>query len=315
MISIQNFLRQLTVLTVGPLYIFFCSPIVFFLSRWNKKFAQYANVIWSFSLFFFVKLLFIRDIQVHYDPKILKYSKSIFISNHVNNLDWFIIWISLTSMKKNKIIFNTKRSMFFYGKFIEKICGKKTDFIFLNRHLDYDYITLVDACKKMRKMDEFITVLFPEGTLISHKHSKLISNRRSKSRNTKATENVMIPKTSGFKILRDELKHDLNGIINCTLRYSPNFNSLWKFLSGKRTTVQVYIDTIDIDEIPTEDSAVENWLIDLFHEKDQFLATPPLPNSSISRKLKIRITYSQTIKTLFSISVPWVYTKVLSREN
>lgn len=306
---IVNITHKFKILTFAPIYIlicgsisylyFICSKVFIFNSKLYDKFFK----IWIFGTLFLFKLLFISKIKVHYNPKILMLKKTIFISNHINHLDWFIIWISLFSMKKNKIIFNAKKSLFFYANILKYLNNKKMDFIFLERQLNYDYITLVDACNKMKKMTEYITVLFPEGTLFYRHKTRDINIKRSKVRNIETPNNLTTPKTKGFEILMENLKSELDGLINCTLVYNETI-SLKSFLKGKKTTIDVYIDIIDMIEVPENNSS--KWLIDLFVEKDRLIGNKFLQKPDY---LTIDIKVPEKYAYMFKLAFPWIISK------
>nr|UOX61021.1 MAG: acetyltransferase [Diabrotica toursvirus 3a] len=240
----------------------------FTLSIFKKKIAR---LIMMSTLFFIMRILCIKEIELTYNPEILKIKKSIVVSNHINNLDWFIIYISLNVLKKNNIIYNAKKSLRFITKLIRKL--KIANFIFLNRKLNYDLITLITACNTIKQHPEFHVVLFPEGTLITNKKSASINEQRIKRRNLNIiTKNVMIPKTSGFMILLKELQ--INYIINSTLSYD---------FDNKKVLI-----SLDVVKAPFENK--DKWLINLFLQKEKGL-------NQINNGLKINLTTFNVIES------------------
>lgn len=301
---IERFFKKLGLLIITSVYFTVCGclyPFIFIGSSISNRFAEKSQSLWTFIILLVIKLFLVEKIRLHYNPKILSYKKSILISNHVNSIDWFMIWISLLVLKKKKVIYSAKKSLFLFGKAITVLLHSDSDFVFLKRQLNYDYITLVDACDKMKKMKEYTTVLFPEGTLLCHKKTPIVNIRRCSSRNVKTTKNVIFPKTKGFEILIDQLKGELDGIINCTLRYS-NYLSFVNFLKGKRTTVDIYIDALDIPN-----SNYDSWLVDKFLEKDDLIEYNNLYNN---KYLTIDINVPKKFGYAITLAIPWFAVKI-----
>lgn len=264
----------------------------------SKKTAN----IWMFATFIFIKLLFVKNVRLHYNPKILNFDKILFLSNHVNNLDWFFIWLSLNNLKKRNIFFNAKKNLFLYGNIMKKFSGNNTDFVFLKRNLNHDYITLVDSCNQLKKLREYVDVLFPEGTLFHKKSTTLLNIKRSKNRNLEYTpKHVLIPKTKGFEIIIQQLGNNLDGLVNCTLRYSKDI-SLINFIKGKKTFIDIYMD---VAEIPHEDYS--GFLLNLFKEKDRLIDTKNLHDE---KYLTINISVPRRYKYSLGLAIPLILKKI-----
>lgn len=289
---------------IVPMYISLCSflyPFIFIIYYMNTKFSYTITNIWSKSTFFMIKLLFIKNIRLYYNPKILGYNKTLFISNHVNKLDWIVIWMALSVLKKRNIIFNAKNSLFLYGNMFH-VFNENTNFVFLKRNINYDYITLVNSCEKMKNMKEYISVLFPEGTTTSNKSNiQNINFLRSKNRAIEPYKNVITPKTKGFKIIMDNLSNDLDNIIDCTLKYSNKFD-LISFIKCKRVCVDIYLDVI---QKPNSD--YENWLLNSFKDKDKKLDT----GFNNEKYLTLNISFSDKYKNIMLLFLPWFFSKLL----
>ena len=301
---IERVLKKMGLFVITSVYLTACSclfPFIFICSSISNRFAEKSQSLWTFVILLVIKLFLAKKIRLHYNPKMLSYKKSILISNHVNSIDWFMIWISLLILKKKKVIYSAKKSLFLFGKIVKKLLHTSSDFVFLKRQLNYDYITLVDACNKMKNMKEYTTVLFPEGTLMCHKKTPLVNIRRCSSRNVKTTKNVIFPKTRGFEILIEQLRGELDGIINCTLRYS-NFINFSNFIRGKRITVDIYIDALDLP-----DSNYDRWLVDKFLEKEDLIESNKLYKKNY---LTIDINVPKKFGYAITLAIPWIGRKI-----
>lgn len=302
-ITCKRIFRKCMIFTIVPMYISLCSllyPFIFIIYYMNTKFSNTITHIWSKSTFFMIKLLFIKNVRLYYNPKILGHKKTLFISNHVNKLDWIVIWMALSVLKKRNIIFNAKNSLFLYGNMFH-VFNENTNFVFLKRNINYDYITLVNSCEKMKNMKEYISVLFPEGTTTSNKTNiQNINFLRSKNRDIKPYKNVITPKTKGFKIIMDNLSDDLDNIIDCTLKYSNKFD-LISFVKCKRVCVDIYLDVIikpDLD--------YENWLLESFKKKDIQLDS----GFNNQKYLTLNISHSDKYKNILFLFIPWLFSKI-----
>lgn len=252
------FYFAISMMIISPAY------IVQFISI---KITNKLSEIWIYYTLILLRLVAIKKIRLHYNPEILFFKKSLLISNHVNYFDWLVIWASLLILKKKNITFNVKKSLskiyYIFGR------TKMLNFVFLRRKLDYDYITIVDACNKLKKLEEYTDIIFPEGTLITHKKSKQLNFKRCKDRQINPPlKHVMVPKTTGFEIKMSQLKKDLDGIIDCTLCYdNPTKFKIKNLILGKanRITVDIYLDKAVLD-LNTE---CKNWLINLYIDKNK----------------------------------------------
>jgi 1-acyl-sn-glycerol-3-phosphate acyltransferase len=249
--KIKNYIQG--VLLSYFIYIF--SPFAFI----SKNY--FINKIFNRITLKLVNVFFVEKLIIHYDPKILNIDKMLLISNHVNFYDWFIIYNALYFLNKKKIVFVAKYSLKFYSYIISKFY-KIIEFICIKRKLSWDYISLVKCCKNLGNFKEFCLIIFPEGTLITRKKSTFVNICRSTHRNRPTPKNVMMPKTKGTSIILENLI--LDGVIDCTLDYSIKHFSLINFLRGKRIIINVYLEC---KEVPKE--KYEEWLIDIFNQKDE----------------------------------------------
>lgn len=277
MTFLKVFFHKFLFLTLTPIYSFLATFVLLF----KKK----RSGIFHYLTLYFSKLMFVKNIRIHYDPEILTGKRTLLISNHVNNLDWFIMFSTLQILKRKNIFFYTKKSLRLFCKFFSRF-DKNINFIFLERNLDQDYITLIDSVKTINNQEEFISVLFPEGTLKHSKKSKYINKARARRRKVKCPDNVILPKTKGFEILSKFTDYD--SIINCTIIYNEKFN-LKNFILANKLSVDVYLSPTVMDKDP------EEWLLDLFYEKDRLITERNLQRENyltINRPLNLIKTFN-----------------------
>lgn len=290
------------------IYLILYAPIYFYIS-WIlssfllfKKNAGRTSKIWKYASLQFCKLLFVKEIRVHYKPEVLNKNKVLFISNHVNNLDWFMVWLATDALNMGKIYFNAKKTLLLSGNVLKKFSGNITNFIFLKRKLDYDYITLKKSCNDLKSMCKYVSVLFPEGTLYEDSKSHDVNLQRCKTRNKNLPRNVILPKTTGFEIIYEELGEDIDVIIDCTIIYSSEM-SVKNFIKGIKSSVDIYLKVVN----KCSDVSCEKFLFNLFEEKDLFIENVEKINKQF---LNVEIKIPKRYKYISCLAIPWLCANV-----
>lgn len=266
--TIKNPLRKFYVGFLSLYYLLF--PIILVKKEQSKIFSITSKFL-RYITFRIISLLFIKKIRLHYDPRILENNRSLIISNHVTGFDWYIIYISLIQIRKKNLYFVAKKSLMYTTYLLTRLYKNIIKFIFIRRKLSYDYIELVDYCKRIRNKQEYNLVIFPEGTLITRKQSSLVNMKRSNNRNMITPKNVIIPKTRGTNIILNNLNRKMDFVIDCTLVYDRKKLSFFSIFLGKRMVVDVFFE---YKEAPNNSNSKEDyskWLFNIFNEKDQKL--------------------------------------------
>lgn len=275
-----------------PYYAFLSTIIVSTYAFIGNSIKLKLLKMWIYHLITFVKMLIIDDIKIHYDPKILNHDKIILVSNHVNYIDWAVIWACMFNLKKYNISFSLKHSI--SNLFVIYGYMKDLNFIFLKRNIAYDNITLVDMCKKLKNTGKFVMVLFPEGRLFTDKDKDEVNAERALNRNIKCIpNNTLIPKTTGLELMIEGLNPDC--IINCTLKYSnPILFRKHIFNKNYKSSIDVFLEHTDVPNDPKQ------WLLEEFKIKDRKLNK--LQNLFNDKFLNIDLKIPNFYKTSFALS-------------
>lgn len=127
------------------------------------------------------------------------------------------------------------------------------------------------ACAKYRNLP--VSVMnFVEGTrFTANKH------RKQKS----PYQHLLRPKAGGVGFVMSALGEYLTGILNVTIAYPEGRRSFWDFLCGRVKKIIVRIETLPVSKELLGDyindasyrEAFQNWLNNLWAEKDMLLAT------------------------------------------
>ena len=129
-----------------------------------------------------------------------------------------------------------------------------------------DVQTAKEVCSNLAENPSTL-IIFPEGTRYS-------SEKNQKQR--APYKSLLKPKSVGIATVVNEMHHKLDGIIDLTLKYTPNNTSLWSFLCGKLKKIDVHYRVIPI----TPDligqyrndkdyrKRLQSWLNERWSEKD-----------------------------------------------
>ncbi|CCA61438.1 hypothetical protein AV955_gp081 [Diadromus pulchellus ascovirus 4a] len=229
-----------------------------------------SNYVLQWTTKLLLKTMMIENINMTYTPDAPDVSLAVVISNHVSFVDWFVIWACLWRLKPGLfLVFFAKRSLMLFASLFETINKNFIKILLLMRDINYDFLTIkgLEPIIKAKCDRPVFVVVFPEGTLITHKRSALVNLRRSLTRRVEKLNNVMIPKNTGF----DNILKMVPGakVIDVTLKYSHR-TSIWTMLRGKRASVEVFVKVVDP---PSADSF--EWLYNNFKEKDARLSSTP----------------------------------------
>ena len=181
----------------------------------------YKYIITKQTLFHYIKnfyahmtLLVLRivGIKIHLDADILS-DRMIWISNHRSKFDGLMIQSLLYSSGAKNVSVVKKEISYFpiFGSF-----GQHADSIYINRNDDNSKKKMADATKATIYSENSI-LIFPEGATLSPE-SKTRSDKFANENNLPIFENVLIPKTVGFDIIKQHGQFKIIG--NLTIRYN-----------------------------------------------------------------------------------------------
>ncbi len=202
--------------------------------------------------------------------------RMLWISNHRSKLDGLIIQSLLCASKNDTIavVKNSIRKIPIFGSF-----GKHVDAIYLDRSNATSDKNLLSITAKKSFEEKKSVLIFPEGTTLSPK-SKLVSDAYALRENINGSNFTLIPRTTGFDVLKTDGNFDRIG--NITIRYeSPSIKNtdehsyLHLFnLFPKKVYVHIeYLDSNNCD------------LFNVFSVKDIKLKNPVDPLEYPNREL------------------------------
>jgi 1-acyl-sn-glycerol-3-phosphate acyltransferase len=213
--------------------------------------------------------------RVTYDPSILGLRRVMVVSNHVSVWDWLILWMVLERLGHRRVVFCARRLTGVLRPI--NALMNALGFAVIYQNLGEDFITLSTCARDLADSDQdYCFVLFPEGTL---RNSVLYRRRmRSVSRGGTAHDDEegdvppLLPiKTRAFCMLMKNLRGNVQGVIDCTMRYDDGSNVVYP---GPSTLLlkQVQIPQSasggsSMLNNEADDAAMDAWLRHLFETK------------------------------------------------
>lgn len=167
---------------------------------------------------------FPNPIYIKYNRKILKYRKTITISNHCSDYDWFFLLIVFHEFGIHDSRILLKKSL---GSIpVVGFIVRKFGHICLNRARSRDIQIIKKAIRPISKSPNYNITLYPEGTYL---FPDALQSTRKFARETKLEVDnepfipnlVLLPRKTGFNLITNILDDDYDGIIDITIMMNP----------------------------------------------------------------------------------------------
>ena len=115
-------------------------------------------------------------------------------------------------------------------------------------------------------------ISFPEGTRITSDKLQR-SQAYARDRGLQVPRHVLVPRTKGFVAAIQGLREHVTAVYDVTLGYANGAPTLWQFIRGFEPHAHLHVRRFPIAEVPDEDEAVAEWLMERFVAKDELLET------------------------------------------
>jgi lysophosphatidic acid acyltransferase / lysophosphatidylinositol acyltransferase len=148
--------------------------------------------------------------------------------------------------------------------------------LFLKRKWEVDHKLLSKNFSDMennRVPSPFWIGVYPEGTRVTPKKLKQ-SQEFARKRGYPVFNHCMIPRTKGFIFVKQSLPTSLKYVYDCTVFYEGGAIFLGDAITkGEFRTKAVHVHTrrIPFEDLPSDEKELNNWLVHLFHEKDELM--------------------------------------------
>ena len=86
-------------------------------------------------------------------------------------------------------------------------------------------------------------------------------------------DNVLFPRTKGFVATVQGLRTHIDAVYDLTIGYPNGPISLWPYIQGVEKDFYLHVQRTPLAELPQDGSALHEWLVTRFYEKDRRLAS------------------------------------------
>lgn len=250
--------------------------------KWFVTFINFfINAIWrSWAIcnLFAINLTNPVDWQIDSPHKYDKKSWYLLICNHVSWVDIMVLTqVALNTLPSPKFFLKNELK---YTPFIGMAAWamdmpfmKRYSRSYLEKHPEKKGQDIESTKKSCEKFVDIPTTIinFVEGTRVTPQ----------KQRQTKSPfKHLLSPRAGGIAFTLAAMGHLFSGVLNVTLNYPDNNNPTTAILLGKLRRVQINIELLEVNDDIVGDyfndssfkSRFQNWLNDIWLEKDKLLA-------------------------------------------
>ncbi|KAF3435622.1 hypothetical protein FNV43_RR22713 [Rhamnella rubrinervis] len=194
------------------------------------------------------------------------------IANHRTEVDWMYLWdLAWRKGRLGYIKYILKSSLMklpIFGWSFHIL-----EFIPVQRKWEIDESTMRHMLSTFKDpRDPLWLALFPEGTDFTEQ--KCIRSQKYAAENgLPVLKHVLIPKSKGFHACLEDLRGSLDAVYDVTIGYKHRCPTFMDNVFGVNPSeVHIHVQRIPLDNIPTSEDKVANWLVNQFHLKDQLLS-------------------------------------------
>ena len=202
-----------------------------------------------------------------------RHKNMLVVMNHTGEVDWMIGWslierVGLLGSVKTVIKDAVKYVPVFGWTFYF------SDYIFVKRSAQTDLPLIKRACERyMEYPHNFLMTIFPEGTRFTkEKHAQSLEFAAKKD--LPQYKHHLLPRAKGLHILVTMMKRNRNSefFYDLEFAYRGKQATTLGILSADRGKCDVYMRVFPLSDIPEEEGAFNDWLYQLFQEKDELMA-------------------------------------------
>jgi len=202
-----------------------------------------------------------------------KKERVLVITNHRTRLDWMFLWGFFLREGRLRHLKIVMKAM------LKQVPGfgwpmQTATFIFLARDFEKDKHYVESVLKYLGRLNyPAQTLLFPEGTDKTNDTTKRSDTFAQKS-NLKPLRHALHPRTTGFTFIVGLMKKYglIDAVYDLTLGYMgpipQNESAIFK---GFPTECHVHLKRYDINDLPSDDQELGEWLRTKWYEKDDRL--------------------------------------------
>ncbi|NXC15402.1 PLCE acyltransferase, partial [Corythaeola cristata] len=263
----------------------------------------------SMVLFFFENYTGVQIIIYGDLPK--NKENVIYLSNHQCTVDWIIA--DMLAVRQNAlghvryVLKDGLKWLPLYGWYFSQVSPFTFSMLFVGQIYKMYFPSIYDTCWE----DAMYLVIFPEGTRYNPEIPKVIADSQSfaEKEGLAILKHVLTPRVKATHVAIDTMKDYLDAVYDVTVAYEGTVDhkgqrklapSMTEFLCKECPRVHIFIDRIELKDIPEEQMYMRRWLHERFEIKDKLLIEfydakdskrrNKFPGKSVHSKLSLKKT-------------------------
>lgn len=299
--------------------------------NYGLMYSSWSQIVALFDWFFGAQIIAYHSEDLQ-EPIMFK-EHSVFIANHNYELDWIAAWLFTDKYQQLASCKAMLKSDLQYIPIVGWT-WRMSDQILLDRNWEKDKHKFESAVDNLLKYKPMVVTFFSEGARCTTEKLKECK-KFAEERNLEAPKYHLIPRTKGWcefvKLVKERQVKEVvangtanghsngaNGntatkvaskpkvwIYNAQVAFDKNqaLNLVDIISKRLRPVGHLYLEKIDLDEIPADEKGAAKWLQDLFLKKDKLYEYFLEHNSFPGFKDRNFITYKPRIMSL----VNWLF--------
>uniref|UniRef100_A0A7M4ETP8 1-acylglycerol-3-phosphate O-acyltransferase 5 n=1 Tax=Crocodylus porosus TaxID=8502 RepID=A0A7M4ETP8_CROPO len=241
---------------------------------------RFYTIYQSMVLFFFEHYSGVQVIIYGDLPK--NKENMVYISNHQCTVDWIIA--DMLAIRQNAlghvryVLKDGLKWLPLYGWYFSQHGG-----VYVKRSAKFNEKEMRDKLQAQVKTETpMYLVIFPEGTRYNPEIPKVIADSQSfaEKEGLAVLKHVLTPRVKATYVAIDAMKTYLDAIYDVTVAYEGTVDhkgqrkvapSMTEFLCQECPRVHIYIDRLELKDIPEEQMYMRRWLHERFEIKDKLL--------------------------------------------
>ncbi|XP_062980915.1 1-acyl-sn-glycerol-3-phosphate acyltransferase epsilon-like [Elgaria multicarinata webbii] len=234
----------------------------------------------SMVLFFFENYTGVQIILYGDLPKTKE--NVLFVSNHQCTVDWIIA--DMLAIRQNAlghvryVLKDPLKWLPLYGWYFSQHGG-----IYVKRSAKFNEKKMRNKLQTHIKAESpMYLVIFPEGTRYSPELPKVIADSQSYAdkEGLAVLKHVLTPRVKAIYVAVDSMKNYLDAVYDVTVAYEGTLDhkgqrkvapSMKDFLCKECPRIHIFVDRIELKDIPKEQIFMKRWLHERFEIKDKLL--------------------------------------------
>nr|XP_009675334.1 PREDICTED: 1-acyl-sn-glycerol-3-phosphate acyltransferase epsilon [Struthio camelus australis] len=206
----------------------------------------------------------------------------IYLSNHQCTVDWIIA--DMLAIRQNAlghvryVLKDGLKWLPLYGWYFSQHGG-----VYVKRSAKFNEKEMRDKLRAQMKAETpMYLVIFPEGTRYNPEIPKVIADSQSfaEKEGLAVLKHVLTPRVKATHVAIDTMKDYVDAVYDVTVAYEGTLDhkgqrkvapSMTEFLCKECPRVHIFIDRIELKDIPEEQVYMRRWLHERFEIKDKLL--------------------------------------------